>query len=300
MAESGIGWGPSELDAYLVRLNVPGIVDLHVHFMPARVMAAVWRYFDDAGPLLGRTWPIRYRGAQSERIARLRGMGVRRFAPLAYAHKPGMAPYLTEWLLDFAARVPEAVATGTFYPEPGVHGHVAAALERGCRLFKVHLQVGDFDPRDPALTPVWGMLADAGVPVVVHAGSGPVPGRYTGPVIFGQVMRQHPDLLAVVAHFGMPEEEQFLELCDMYPAMMLDTTMVGTDFLAPMHRMSRNLLPRVRELGAAGRIVFGSDFPNIPYRYAHQVQSLARWDLGEDWMRAVLWDNGRRLVGAAL
>ena len=33
------------------------------------------------------------------------------------------------------------------------------------------------------------------------------------------------------------------------------------------------------------------DFPNIPYPYAHQLASLARLDLGEDWLRAVCWHN---------
>ena len=44
------------------------------------------------------------------------------------------------------------------------------------------------------------------------------------------------------------------------------------------------------------RIVLGSDFPNIPYPYAHQLEALARWDLGDDWLRAVLWENGARLL----
>ena len=53
------------------------------------------------------------------------------------------------------------------------------ALDRGARVFKVHLQVGGYDPRDPLLDEVWGILADSRTPVVVHCGSGPVPGRFT-------------------------------------------------------------------------------------------------------------------------
>ena len=46
----------------------------------------------------------------------------------------------------------------------------------------MHVQVGDFDLRDPLLDDVWGLLAEAGTPVVVHAGGGT--GRattHTGP-----------------------------------------------------------------------------------------------------------------------
>jgi len=43
--------------------------------------------------------------------------------------------------------------------------------------------------------------------------------------------------------------------------------------------------------------VLGSDFPNIPYPYAHQIEALVRLDLGDDWLRRVLHDNGMRLLG---
>lgn len=44
-------------------------------------------------------------------------------------------------------------------------------------------------------------------------------------------------------------------------------------------------------------MLFGSDFPNIPYPYLHQLHALERLDLGEDWLRAVFHDNGARLFG---
>jgi predicted TIM-barrel fold metal-dependent hydrolase len=61
--------------------------------------------------------------------------------------------------------------SGTFCPEPGVAAYVDAALDAGTRVFKVHLQVGGHDPRAEELDPVWGRLAEAGVPVVVHCGT---------------------------------------------------------------------------------------------------------------------------------
>jgi predicted TIM-barrel fold metal-dependent hydrolase len=44
-------------------------------------------------------------------------------------------------------------------------------------------------------------------------------------------------------------------------------------------------------------VLLGSDFPNIPYSYTHQIEALERLDLGDDWLRAVLWENGARLFG---
>ena len=162
----------------------------------------------------------------------------------------------------------------------------------------MHVQVGGFDPREEVLDPVWGMLADAGTPVVVHAGSGPAPGPFTGPGPFGEVLARHPRLTAVIAHLGMPEHAAFLDLADRYPRVHLDTTMAFTDFLdgpRAQARLARVLAPRLRAL--RDRVLLGTDFPNIPYPYAHQLEVLQRTGLDDDWLRAVLWDNGARLLG---
>src|SRR5215211_679738 len=145
------------------------------------------------------------------------------------------------------------------------------------------------------LDAVWGRLAEAGVPVVVHCGSGPVPGRHTGPGPFGEVLRRHPTLTAVIAHLGMPEYAEHLALAERYPNVHLDTTMACTPFTEALMPMPPELRPRLA--GLRDRIVLGSDFPNIPHPYAVQLESLERLDLGDDWLRAVCWDNGVRLLG---
>lgn len=277
------------------RLGLPGLIDIHVHFMPQRVLDAVWRYFDDAETHYGLAWPVHYRGDDSARVAQLRALGVRRFPALAYPHKPGMAEALNEWTHAFAAEVPDCVPSATFYPEPTAPGYVRAALAAGARVFKVHVQVGGFDPRDPLLDPVWGLLAEAGVPVVVHCGSGPRPGAYTGPGPFAGVLRAHPRLTAVIAHCGAPEYAAHLDLVERYPNVHVDTTMVGTPFLNEFSPVPPEIVARLGDLAA--RVVLGSDFPNIPYAYAEQLSALEAFGLGADWLRAVCWANGSRLLG---
>ncbi len=291
-----------DVPAWWQRLGLPGLIDIHTHFLPERMMRRVWAHFDDAGPLVGRPWPITYRMDQDSRLARLRAMGVRRFTALAYAHRPAMAADLTDFALNLAAAEPDCVPSATFYPEDGVLGQVESALGRGARVFKIHAQVGGFDLREPVLDPVWGLLADAGVPVVVHVGSGPVPrAGFTGPDKLEGVLRRHPELTAVVAHLGTPEYGEFLALAERYRRVHLDTTMAFTDFFEAVAPFPATLLPRLADL--RDRVVLGSDFPNIPYPYAHQLEALERLRdkearLDDDWLRAVCWFNGERLVGA--
>ncbi|HWH31197.1 MAG TPA: amidohydrolase family protein [Egibacteraceae bacterium] len=278
-------------------LALPGLIDLHVHFMPKGVMDKVWAYFDAVGPLTGISWPIAYRTEEQDRLARLRAMGVLAFPSLVYPHKPDMATWLNSWAAGFAAAEPDVLRTATFHPEPGAAAYVRTAIEEGAQVFKAHLQVGAYDPRDPLLDEVWGQLAEAAVPVVVHCGSGPTPGPFTGPGPFGEVLARHPRLTAVVAHMGMPEYEDFLAMAERYPRVHLDTTMAFTDFVEARSPFPPGLRSRLADL--ADRVLLGSDFPNTPYPYAHQVEALLRLDLGDYWLRRVLHDNADGLIPRA-
>ena len=286
----------TEVPAFWRALGLPGLADMHVHFLPPRMQNRVWRHFAEAGPLVGTTWPINYKWSDEERVDHLRALGVRAFTALAYAHKPDMAAELNTWTLDFAARTPGCLPSATFYPEPGVNRYTRAALDAGARVFKVHLQVGGFSPAHSRLDAVWGVLAEAGVPVVVHAGSGPVGNVHTGPEPLGAVLRRHPRLVVIVAHLGAPEYVEFLALAEKYERVSLDTTMAFTRFFEAMAPFPRAYLPRLRDLGLGGKLLLGSDFPNLPYPYAEQLAALVALDLGDAWLRAVCWQNAADLL----
>jgi uncharacterized protein len=280
--------------AFRARVGIDSIIDVHTHFMPERLLAAVWAYFDAAGPLIGRSWPIAYREDEQTRVSTLRAFGVAAFTALLYPHKPGMARSLNEWGADFAARTPDCLHSATFFAEPSAAADVRRAIEQGARVFKCHLQVGDFDPNDPVLDPAWGLLAEAGVPVVTHCGSGPVAGRFTGPAPIARLLARHPALRLVVAHLGMPEYGEFLTLAERYPSVLLDTTMAFTPFIDDGGASFPSAeLPRLRDLGH--RVLLGTDFPNIPYAYADALEALERPGLGAGWLRAVCHDNAAAL-----
>jgi predicted TIM-barrel fold metal-dependent hydrolase len=209
-----------------------------------------------------------------------------------------MAQWLNDWAADFAARTPDCLHSATFFPEPGAGEYVDRAVRAGARLFKAHVQVGGYDPTDRLLDPVWGLLAESGTPVVVHCGSGPAPGRHTGPGPVAEVLARFPGLRLVVAHLGMPEFTEFLDLAERYDGVHLDTTMAFTDFAEARSPFPPAERPRLRALGE--RVLLGTDFPNIPYPYLHQLEALVRLDLGDDWLRGVLRENAVRLLALAL
>ncbi len=285
----------AEIAAYVSRLGLPGLADIHVHFLPARMHEKVWAYFDEAEEHYGRGWPVHYRGSVEERLELLKGFGLRAIPALTYPHKPGMAAWLNAWGREFAAAHPGVLECATVYPEDGVASYLGEALASGARVVKMHVQVGGYAPDSPLLDPAWAMLEEAGVPVVIHAGSGPIPGRHTGPAGVRAVLTRFPRLRLVIAHAGLPEYDAFADLAEEFAEVHLDTTMVGTDFTEAFMPMPAGYAARLAGLG--DKVVLGTDFPNIPYPYAHQLFALARLGLGDDWMRKVLWENGARLLG---
>ena len=120
-----------EVRVFRERLGLPGLVDVHTHFMPERVLDKVWDYFDAVGPLTGVEWPITYRHEEEQRVALLREFGVRAFTAMLYPHKPEMAAWLNAWSADFAARTPDCLHTATFFPEDGAAAYVGRAVEAG-------------------------------------------------------------------------------------------------------------------------------------------------------------------------
>lgn len=292
--------GDGDVAEWARGLGVPGIVDLHLHFLPEPVLRKVWAYFDQGMEHYGMAWPVHYRLPEAERVGTLRGLGVRAFAPLVYAHKPGMAEWLTAWVTEFAAGVPEAVPTATVYPEPSVNDYLDTALRGGARCVKAHVQVGGYDPNDPLLDSAWGMIADAGVPAVVHCGHGPRRGAHTGVEVFGRVLDRHPGLVAVLAHAGMPQFDESIALVRRFPNVYLDTTMVGVPFTQRFMPVPPDWPARLA--GIADRVVLGTDFPNIPYDYATQLRAVAGWAaaddrLGDTFLRSVVHDTPARLLG---
>jgi predicted TIM-barrel fold metal-dependent hydrolase len=288
----------ADVPGYWRALGLPGLADIHVHFLPPSVLTKVRAYFDAAETNYGMAWPVHYRGDEQQRLRTVRALGLRAIPSLTYPHRAGMARWLNDWCADFAARVPDAVHSATFFPEPSVEDDVRDALDAGARLFKVHVQVGVFSPVDPRLEPAWARLEEAQVPVVIHAGSAPRAGEHTGPAPVRELLRRHPDLVLVIAHCGMNEYHAFADLAEDHAGVHLDTTMVGTDFTERFAPLPDDYVPRLGAL--QDKVVLGADFPNIPYPYAEQIAALhqiaERGGLGEDWLRKVLWHNGARLM----
>ncbi|WP_235009495.1 amidohydrolase family protein [Arthrobacter sp. SLBN-83] len=205
-----------------------------------------------------------------------------------------MAQWLNDYSAAFASSHADAIHSATFYPEPGVDTVVAESLKQGARIFKVHIQVGGFSPLDSRLAPAWKLIEDSAAPVVIHCGNGPHPGEYTGPEPIRELIKRYPELVLIIAHAGLPEYREFAELAANHPHVYLDTTMVGTSYMEQVAPIPPGYIDTLA--GLYHKVVFGTDFPSIPYSYSHQIQVLESWGLGSRWMQNVLWHTPQALL----
>lgn len=282
-----------EIPGFLSDLGLDGIVDLHVHAMPDRLQHAVWSFFDrlDDPP-----WPVTYRDDAETRLQTLGELGVVAHTALAYPHKPGMVDWLNDYTLGLAARHDRVIPTFTVYPEPSVDTATEAAIGRGGAVVKVHTQVGRFHPTDPRLDEVWRQIVAARVPVMLHATAvyGVEGGdEFCGVDAIRDLLERHPGLTLVIAHIGMPQFDEAIQLAETSDDVHLDLSMTLHDgpVSAPVPDPA---VERLHEL--ASRLTFGSDYPTIPHDYATQVRALAKLQLDDGALRDVLADNARALL----
>jgi len=285
-----MGQAVDDLEGERLPAALPEVVDAHVHVFPDRLFAAVRRWFDSYG------WPIRYRLGSREVIDFLLGRGVGHLVALQYAHKPGIARGLNEYMAELCGSSPRLVGAATVFPgEEGAVAILEDAFAAGLRLVKMHCHVQCMAPDAPEMHEVYAACARAGRPLVIHAGRGPHSPHYrcdTDALCAAsrveRVLLDHPRLQLVVPHLGFDETDEYERLLERHDNLWLDTTMAAADYF-PIPYPSRLLRARPE------RIMYGSDFPNIPYAWDREIRKLTALGLPERDLAALLGGNARAL-----
>jgi uncharacterized protein len=264
------------------------LVDVHTHLMPERLFQAVRRYFR------AHLWHPRYDAPTEELVQTLLDMGVARFVFMAYAHRADMSRSLNHWIANVESTfAPHGIGFGTFHPDDD---ELLAELadeafgKLGLRGAKLHPQVGRFGVDDPRLDPLYARAVEYGAVLVIHAGRVPEPNEHVGAHAFARMMRRFPRLKVIVAHAGADEFDAFFDLCGLYEGVFVDTAMVFNRFLGGPP-------PIQRVLEFQDRVLYGSDFPNIPYEVESGVQALLDLHLGRALEEKLLCTNAARLLG---
>jgi predicted TIM-barrel fold metal-dependent hydrolase len=283
---------PAANDAEGERLPaaLPEVIDAHVHLFPDRVFDAIHRWFEAYG------WPIRYPFHTPEVLSFLFARGVSRVIALAYAHKPGMARALNAYMAEVCRHEPRVTGLATVLPgEPGARAILEEAFALGLSGVKLHCHVQCFSPDDAALHELYEACVAANRPVVIHAGREPTSSAYKcdphalcSVERIERVITDYPGLRVVVPHLGADEYDGYTRLLERHDNLWLDTTMAIAGYL-PGENPIRMIEAR------PSRIMYGTDFPNLPYAWDREVKKIQGHDLSEETRALVLGGTARAL-----
>ena len=268
-------------------------IDVHVHLHPPRLASAIERHFAREGWVAAHPFePAKVADTLAER-------GVERFCFFSYAHKPGMARELNAWVAETAAALPAAIGLGTLHPDdPDVDAVATEATEGlGLRGFKFHHSVQRFHVDDPRLFAVYGRAEAAGHILVLHVGTMPYRDAFTGVERFAGLMARFPRLRVCVAHMGAFQSAEFLALLARYPHLYVDTTMAMTPLATPYVGADPAAVSDAELQRWQDRVLFGSDFPLIPYDYDEERRWAWTRGLDERARRKIFHDNALRFFG---
>ncbi len=274
-------------------MNSP-CIDVHVHLHPEPLARAIERHFADH---VG--WHCAHPFEPDQVVATLARRGVTQFCFFSYAHKPGIARSINEWIAKTAARSPGSVPLGTIHAGDD---DLVASLDQALgelRLagLKLHHSVQRFAADDPRLWPVYERLEATGRLLVTHAGTMPYRDPHTGVGRLRSVLERFPRLKVCLAHMGAFESEIALAMTDEFPNFYVDTAMTLSPLASRYVGAEPARITTSELLQHQDKILFGSDFPLIPYDYDEERRFADDRGLTDDVKQKIFFENARRFLG---
>ena len=271
----------------LVPSALPPVIDAHVHIFPEKIFTSIRKWFDD------HAWQIRYRMNTSRIIEFLLSHGIKHVVALQYAHKPEIARQLNRYMADQCSAF-EGRVTGMATVCPGEDGAVKIlqeAFDAGLGGLKLHVHVQCFDMNSDIMNPIYECCQLNRKPMVIHAGREPKstayrcdPYQLCSAQKVEKIIENFPDLKICVPHLGLGELSAYRQLIEKYDNLWLDTTMAIAGYL-----------PAEEEIALGGyrsdRIMYGSDFPNIPYEWDRELKVLAADNLSDEVLERIAYKN---------
>ncbi len=272
-------------------------IDVHTHFFPPNIFQAIWDYFeirDEENKVRG--WPINYKLPVEQLVELLESKNIRYFTTLNYSHKENISQYINEWVFKFIQKHKNAIPFGCVWPEDDNRVNYITKIfdEYGFYGIKIQPLVQNFYLDDRRLDEVYKVIIDRGKWLITHAGTAPYRNRYVGYSNFTKFIEKYPEMNIIVAHMGAFEYHKFLSLLDRYENLYLDTAMIYIpENIFPERTTKRPIKEEL--ISYQERILFGSDYPNIPYDYEYSTKGLLDLDLSREFYQNIFYNNAKRL-----
>lgn len=277
----------NDIEDHKIPSSLPFVVDSHVHIFPEGIFKAIWDWFDKYG------WPIRYRLTSPDVLNYLLSRGVGHIVALQYAHKSGTARELNFYMAEICQKFPNKVTgMATVFPgEKESESILKNAFKMGLKGVKLHAHVQCFNMNSEDMDTIYDLCSSEEKPIVMHVGREPKSPAYKcDPYLLcnakklEQVIKNYPKLKICVPHLGVDEFLPYKQLIKKYDNLWLDTSMALADYL-PIRNPIK--LDDMR----LDRIMYGSDFPNIPYAWDREIKWFKERNFPHESIELILGKN---------
>ena len=279
-------------------------IDMHSHFFPPQIFRAIWDFFeatDEKGYIQG--WPIKYKLTTEKLVKFLESKNVVAYTTYNYAHNIGVANFINEWTKGFVENHEKAIPFGCVWPGDKDRNEYVLKLFDEYNFLGIKIQplVQNFYPNDKRMHDIYKLIVDKGKWFTLHAGTAPYTNKYLGYDTFIKLIENFPNMNIIVAHMGIYEYKKFFDLLDKYENLYLDTAMVYIPNYIFEKWQRKIELPKPAELlSYQDRILFGSDFPSIPYDYELSTSKLFELELPKSFYKDIFYNNARKLFDIRL
>ncbi len=228
--------------------------------------------------------------------------GVGHVIALQYAHKPGIAELLNSYMVEkcneFKGKV---TGMATVFPgEKNADKILTKAFANGLQGVKLHAHVQCFDMNSNEMDVIYDLCEKQEKPMIMHVGREPKSVEYACDPYeickadkLENIIKNYPKLKICVPHLGFDEIAEYKNLIEKFDTLWLDTAMVLTDYFPMDNKV---------EIGKyrTDRIMYGSDFPNIPFAWDRELKHINHSKLSFDNLEWILHKSAKEFFNLTL
>lgn len=261
------------------------IIDFHAHIYPGKIA-------EKASKVIGEFYnmPMCYNGSVQRLLESGSQIDVTKYIVHSTATKPEQVESINNFIIEETRLHSDFIGFGTIHPD---YQNFEFELERiknaGLKGIKLHADFQKFQMDDEKMDKIYEAVQNQGLIILAHAGDYRF--DFSSPKRIANVIKKHPNLKFVAAHFGgyteWDKSEEFLVGKNVF----FDTS--STLFKLPIEKA----MQMIKKHGVE-KFLFGTDYPM--WNHKEEFERFSTLPLSEEEKQMILYKNAANLLNLSL
>ncbi len=253
------------------------VVDAHAHIFPdkiaERATEGISHFYD---------LPMSHQGSIHELFESGDRAGIDGYLVCSTATQPAQAEAINNYILSVCTEYPQCIGFAALHPDSET---LVSEFEKILKLpfkgIKLHPDFQEFDLDDKRVYPMYEMIEDSGLPILMHMGD--ATRTFSTPDRLAKVLDNFPRLRIIAAHLGGYRRwEAAAEILKLSDRLRFDTSSC-LDFMP-----AEEAVRLIRKHGAEN-CFFGVDFPM--WDHSEELERFFNMNLTDNENRRILSEN---------